>query len=149
MRKFFKQYLAIMVMGIAVVISSASLMVVSQNVYDKQSKIKRMEQQALATEWEIRALNAEMAFLSRPDRLDQLASAMANSISPATGADLMVIAPVSYTPFTQTDLSIIPNRKPAISKALRVSTPIIKTSPTPTKTTQNFDSFLDKIGGSE
>lgn len=156
--KFFKTYFAIMIMGIAVILSGASLMIVSQNVFDKQAKIKRMEDEALATEWEIRALNAELAFLSRPDRMDQLASAMAQTISPVASNDIMLISPASYSPFSPISLSVIPNRKPSPTRvSTRVSSnvttvaqniPQKQPKPSPTKET-NFLDMLNNIGGDE
>jgi len=153
-RKFLKRNVMIMIMGFAVMVSGGSLMVVSQNVYDKQSKINRMEREAQAIEWEIRALNAELAYLSRPDRMEQLASAMAQSLSPVASNDIMVITPTSFSPFEPTTLSLIPNRKPAISNIRRVSAPVRIAQPSPApqpqkqpKQSQDFSSLLDNLGG--
>lgn len=155
-KKFLKRNFMIIVMGFAVIFSGGSLMAVSQNVHDKQSKISRMEREAQAIEWEIRALNAEMAYLSRPDRMEQLASAMAQSISPMASNDIMVISPASFSPFEPKNLSLIPNRKPAVSNIRRVSAPVhvAQKSPTPVpqpqkqpKPSQDFSSLLDNLGG--
>lgn len=146
--KLIKSYLSIIIMGLCVIISGATLMVVSQNVYETQSRIQKMKQDALTAEWDIRALNAELTFLTRPDRLEQITTAMVQSISPASGDGIMVISPASFTSYTPQLYNIIPNRKPAKSLQ-RVSAPKPqKTTPTKvTKSNDDFSSFLDSIGG--
>lgn len=147
MMKFLTGNLSLIIMGFAIIVCGTSLVIVSQNVYEKQAFINNMKHDALMTEWEIRALNAELAFLSRPDRLDQLTSAIASSTSPSTADEITVIAPVAYSGFTQQNTSIIPYRKPTLSKPIRVSSPKISSKITPKK--QNFNSFLSSLGGDE
>ncbi len=149
--KYIKDYALIITMGLAVILSGGTLMVVSQNVYETQRAIQEMDREAMMTEWEIRALNAELAFLTRPERLEQIASAITYSISPSMGDDILVVSPVSLSSMmpspSRGDNIILPDRKPAVSYQ-RVSAPI-PSRPQQTTSSQDFSSLLNSIGGSE
>lgn len=149
-----KSYLSIIIMGVFVVVSGATLMIVSQNVYESQSRIQTMNQKTLSAEWEIRSLNGELAFLTRPDRLEQITTALSQSISPSIGSDIMVVSPVSLMSYDQQSYGIIPNRKPSASPSpTRVSAPIPQTDNTQIKATKSasndFSSLINSIGGDE
>lgn len=153
MMKYIKMNLAIIIMGFAVLVSGGTLMLVSQNVYHSQKKVNSLAQNILSTEWEIRALKAELAFLSRPDRLEQISLAMTQSISPALG-DRIVIAPVSYTLPDETikpTLALIPHKKPMGFKTVQYQKPTenIDNPITAPEKTKDFSSLLNSIGGNE
>lgn len=132
---------------VAVVSAGFGLVVVSQKVYDAQRSVKKMGQRALASEWEIRSLKAELAYLTRPDRLDQISSAFVQSISPAAGDSISMVAPVSFSlpSMPSSDVSVLPPKKPYyISAPVPVSQKMDKPS-----SLQNFSDLLNSFGGDE
>jgi len=157
MIKAMRSYMLIIIMGVGVIVSGATLMVVSQDVYDKQKILKTMDREALMTEWEIRALNAELAFLTQPERLEEISMAMAQSISPSSGQEVFMISSVSLNPYAPPrGLSLIPDRKPNFvrrvsQKQAPAPTPIYSPTPQPKKQVEktannDFSSMLDNIG---
>ena len=148
MMKYIKTNLAIIIMGFAVLLSGGTLLLVSQKVYHAQKRVNNLSQVILATEWEIRTLKAELAYLSRPDRLEQISLAMTQSISPALG-DKIAIAPVSYQlpdEAINPSLALIPHKKPSGLNLVQYQ----KSEPTPTpviqKKTNDFSALLKSIG---
>ena len=128
---------------VAVMVSGFGLVVVSQKVYDAQRAVKRMGQDALASEWDIRSLKAELAYLTRPDRLDQISSAFVQSISPAAGDFVPMVAPVSFSlpSAPSSDVAVLPLKKPHY-----ISTSVSQKAETPS---QNFSDLLNVVGGDE
>jgi cell division protein FtsL len=129
---------------VAVMCAGLGLVLVSQKVYDAQRSVKKMGQEALVNEWDIRSLRAELAYLTRPDRLDQISSAFAQSISPAAGNSVSIVAPVSFSlpsSASSSDAAIFPSKKPHY---ISVSVPQkVETS------SQNFSDMLNIVGGHE
>jgi hypothetical protein len=79
MFKMIKQNKLILVLLMAVFAVGGTLMVVSQGVYEKETSVSSKGRQLVEQEWELRTLKAEWAYLSRPDRIDELSSAMGTS----------------------------------------------------------------------
>jgi hypothetical protein len=154
MIKYIQTNLAIIIMGFAVLISGGTLMLVSQKVYHAQKNVNNLSQDILATEWEIRALKAELAYLSRPDRLEQISLAMTQSISPDLG-DRIAIAPVSYRlpdDITNPTLTLIPQKKPMGFRNITYQKPQTQNTQPPSpqpKKSSDFSSLLQSIGGGE
>lgn len=125
----------------AVMVTGALLMLVSQEVYKTEHHVKKMERDKQILTWEIRSLNGELAYLTRPDRLDQLSTAMANA-SPQSHQDRsIIITPVQFSDMRTHH--IIPPHKPRVPRQVNLSQ--IKT-PDPQKT-NDFSSLLNIIGG--
>lgn len=155
MIKVLRQNLLIIVLLVAVIATGAVLMVVSQNVYEKQSSIRDKGRDLVEQEWELRTLKAEWAYLSRPDRLDELSSAMGR------GEAVAAIMPVHR----QSEVSLGDNQDQVNLVSLSVPTPsnkpfyMIRSTPAvsykdaqPVKTKSvepkgDFSSLLKTIGG--
>lgn len=143
--RYLKNYALIFVMGMAVIISGATLMVVSQRVYETQRSIKQLNQEALMTEWEIRSLNAELAYLTSPERLEQITTAMTQSISPVASATPIIFPSTSLVSYKAPDYSSVrPLRKPA---SYTPQKPQIQKSPS--KSYGDFSILLNQVGGRE
>jgi cell division protein FtsL len=129
---------------VAVMCAGLGLVLISQKVYDAQRSVKKMGQEALVNEWDIRSLRAELAYLTRPDRLDQISSAFAQAISPAAGNSVPIVAPVFFSlpsSVSSSDAAIFPLKKPhyiSVSVPQKVETP-----------SQNFSDMLNIVGGHE
>lgn len=157
MMKLLKDNALLLALTLAVMVTGGSLMIVSQKVYEKQRHVQSLDQQILTGQWDIRALKAELAFLSRPDRLDQIATAVSQqdpSFDEAAG-----IEPIS---FIYNDLpagmSVLPPAKPArasyqratLTPAKAVTKTVIKQpEPVVKKSPRGFASLLDSLGEDE
>ena len=138
----FKNNALFCILIIAVLTAGSVLLVVSQKVYEAERSVKMMSENALSGAWEIRALKAELAYLTRPDRLDQISSAIIQPTSTAA-QDNYIVSPVSFS-FTKDTkpAAIMPLRKPAI---YRIASPEkVKKS-----NQQDFSAMLNVIGGGE
>ena len=138
---FFKNNKLLCFLIFAVVGAGFGLVVVSQKVYDVQRSVKKMSREALVSEWDIRSLKAELAYLTRPDRLDQISSAFVRSISPAAGNSISMVAPVSFSlsSASSSDVAILPLKKPR---------PILVSAPQKTNaSSKNFSDLLNVVGG--
>ena len=147
---FIKSYFSIIIMGIAVIVSGVTLMMVSQRVYETQNNVQTMSRDVLASEWEIRALRAELAFLTRPDRLEQISSAITNNISPLAN-DKIAVAPVFYQ-LPDDVTRVIPSAKPLrVSVVSRAEVQPERVVPEKIENTasHNFSAMLSDIGGDE
>jgi hypothetical protein len=146
-----RTYIPLVILGVAVLFCGGLLMLVSQNVYHSQERVNNLSKEILQAEWEIRALNAELAFLTRPDRLEQLSLAMAKSISPEMGKVTM-IAPADYL-FPEADLAVTPIRKPASFKTAEPSREVapqnVAYREEAQKPKKDFSRLLNDIGGGE
>ena len=161
--KLIKDNSLLLLLIVAVTVAGTSLMVVSQKVYDTQKNVQALDQELLAKQWDIRALKAELAYLSRPDRLEQITSAIAQSVNPT--ANNVSISPVAYQLSNDlpAGMSLLPPLKPASAifhkrKTTKYS-PIKRVSAevaAPTKQIQKnnvkdkgagFASLLENLGG--
>ena len=93
---------------IAVFGSGMALTFVSQYVYDTGRALSKTEQDITDLQWTIKSLKAEQAYLTRPERLEELANAMDHSRPPKTYAQ--AAAPVITA---QPVAMILPPRKSA------------------------------------
>jgi len=134
-----RQNMVIIVMIALVGGLGATLMMVSQEVYEKQHQVQIMQHQQQILTWEKRALNAELAFLTRPDRLDHLTTAMAQSVKPAAVGTAMVVSPVEFSMMDK--MSVIPPRKPRLYHAAIEQQTM--------ETQHDFSSLLQTIGTTE
>lgn len=152
MMKYITTNLTIIIMGFAVLLSGGTLMLVSQKVFHAQKNVNNLSQDILSSEWEIRALKAELAYLSRPDRLEQISLAMTQSISPSLG-DRIAIAPVNYTlPDDSANpmIMLIPPKKPNGFNVVKYQEPAKNAAPImQPKKQSDFTSLLQSIGGQE
>ncbi len=140
-----KKNIVLICLSIFVLLCGTALMLVSQEVYQTQKHVSALEREKQMTEWEIRALNGEIAFLTRPDRMDKLSAVTAQSLEPASGHSL-VVSPVHFS--VKDHMAILPRRKPAASS--HVSVQNLSPSPLIQQTKeQNFSTLLDIIGGNE
>lgn len=148
-----RRNLLMLFLGIAVIVTGGALMNVSQHVHEKQKAVQNASRQIIEEGWAIRALKAEWAYLSRPDRLDELSMAMAqlqnNQLSqPAR------VAPVSFLSEKGEDLyipAVLPMRKPAPRRIQRIQevahvAPVMKE---PARQQEDFSSLLKQIGGTQ
>lgn len=153
MMKLIRDNFLIGLLVVAVIATGGALTVVSHDVYDAQKSLQSKNGELIETQWELRALKAEWAYLNRPDRLNELYEAKnsgkAGAISvakavPSTGEDM--VHPVSFVP--------VPMAKPSVTLAVMTSSQAVA----PTKTSapvsekssgMNFGSLLKAIGGGE
>ena len=142
----------IVVLLIVVALCGTLLTLVSQEVYQMQRHVSALENEKQHLSWEIRALNGEIAFLTRPDRLDQLSEAIAQSISPSVAASAVII-PAQFSVLNQA--AVTPSRKPAGAMTVSTTQTVVNTpstskpTSTPAKSEHSFSSLLNKIGGGE
>lgn len=171
--KFLKDNALILVLVVAVLAAGGSLMVVSQKVYDTQKHVQALDQDILTKQWDIRALKAELAYLSRPDRLEQISVAIAKSEPVQSGQS--PISAVSYQ--VSRDLppamSLLPPVKPSSAvyhkprrgiqqvavtiqkKNTQAVAPVEKTvaketsKPQPVQKQAGFSSLIDRLGDAQ
>ena len=134
----------------AVIITGALLMLVSQEVYNTERQVKKIGRENQIMTWEVRSLSGELSYLTRPDRLDQLLSAVGNQNPKLASQNPVVITPVDFSAIQSN--TVIPSQKP--HKPTRPQTVSIEKSPVPTpqkssKQQKSFSSLLDAIGGEE
>ena len=147
MIKIILNNLTIIIISLAVITAGAILMNVSQKVYDTPKHVKNLDQNKLSIEWEIRALKAELSYLTRSDRLEQLSKAISQSSPKKTKETSSVILSSSSLSFSEIH-SVRPQRKP-ISQ-VRYTPPTSKTPPKTTPSPQlEFSSLLNSIGDKE
>jgi cell division protein FtsL len=140
MFSWIKNNLFICCLAIAVCGAGTTLIFISQKVYDAQRVVKSMDREALKTGWEIRALKAELAYLTRPDRLDEIASAIQSGSTKLPQGDVQVISPVKLSmPQTEPNF-IVPSRKPNMVFVTQKKE-IKKTNST------DFSNLLKTVGG--
>jgi hypothetical protein len=110
--KFMKDNAVLIALSLAVIVAGGSLMIVSQKVYDTQKNVQALDRELLTKQWDVRSLKAELAYLSRPDRLEQISSAIAQSVPPIAGSS--PIAPVVYhlSKDLPAGMSLLPPTKP-------------------------------------
>lgn len=126
---------------LAVFVAGVSLVIISQKVHDTQRKVRKMDRKSLVTEWDIRTLRAELAYLTRPDRLDEISSAFSKSISPTVIKKISIVSKVSFSSNkTVSNTPVIPNRKPTI---------LMRSSTQDSKPKNDFLSLIKNIGGDE
>ena len=108
-----KNYGSIIMLSIAIIGSGAILMAISHKVYKVQNNINKMDRAIIRETWEIRSLKAELAYLTRPERLEQISAAVANGEN-AKSVIISQIAPVSFDVKNEENdsLILIPNKKP-------------------------------------
>lgn len=139
MIKFISKNKFLCFLGVAVIGAGVALMMVSQQVYTTERNVKNMNREALKAEWDIRALKAELAYLSRPDRLDQISSALTQSGANGDAVNYFPIATISLDmPAQSKTPAIIPIKKPHFV-----------TYQNPVAQKQDFSTLLQTIGGDE
>jgi cell division protein FtsL len=151
-----RQYNIIIFLCFCVIASGVSLVVVSQKSYETQKRVKTSSQDIQQKYSEIKALEAELAYLTRPARIAEIAAAIPEKQVLNTPSN--PVTPVSFSQFeTMHDMqsahSVRPRAKPIYQASFRAKpkAPEIQT-PTPARTknevkTNDFSSLLDKIGG--
>ena len=142
-----KNNMILIALSAIVLVCASALMMVSQEVYQTQKHVNVLEKEKQITEWEIRALSAEIAFLTRPDRLDKLSTVMMQSVQPSSGQSI-VMSPVHFSALGQN--AVLPGRKPVSSKhaSVQASPSTVPVVPT-TQSRQDISSLLNAIGGEE
>lgn len=73
------------------VISGAALLHTSQNVQHAEERVRALEASIAKTEEDIRALNAEWAFLNAPERLEKLAAQYLDLKAPVPAQDALPV----------------------------------------------------------
>jgi cell division protein FtsL len=135
MMSAFRKNASLVMIALLVILSGTALLHVSQNVYSQKQQVKKIMTDISKTEKEIRSLNAEIAFLSTPERLDQISSAITVSVAP-TQPSPMVIKASDLSDQTSLFQTVKPIAKP------------IKLAPTPQREqTINFSNLISEIGG--
>ncbi|PCI01231.1 MAG: hypothetical protein COB76_01835 [Alphaproteobacteria bacterium] len=145
--KFLRKNILILCLLVAVLATGGALTFVSQDVYDTQKSVGKKSRDLVAEQWELRALKAEWAYLTRPDRLDELSDASGaaqkkTSLSQTVVIQTLVAEPVSFVP--------LPTPKPNSSLSfgrspIQTAQPLAQSS----KNKSSFTSLLKKIGGNE
>lgn len=132
----------------AVIATGVILTVISQRVYDTQKQVRQKERELLSEQWEIRALKAEWAYLTRPDRLDALARAASQTrvgdVAATPVMQNLAIEPVVFSAPTPPAKPFYHGRSPVH--------PVSSDTPSPVKqekqeTKIDFSDVLNKIGG--
>lgn len=123
----------------AVIMTGGALTFVSQDVYDMQKSVAKKSRDLVSEQWELRALKAEWAYLTRPDRLEQLSGASAQSKVmasklPTSSIQELAVEPASYIP--------TPAIKPGRSSIRNADVSAKKSN-----NKSSFSSLLDLIGG--
>ena len=130
----------------AVVVASVGLTLVSQRVYDAQRSVQKAGRDVVRVEWDIRSLKAELAYLTRPDRLDRISSNFVQSIAPAAGGYDVPASTVSFS----SSLSSLPEAiSPASFDAPLPNKKPVKSKPISVNKKSSFDDLLNGIGGRE
>jgi len=149
----------IVFLGISIVVTGGALVNVSHRVREKQKLVQDISRQIVEEGWAIRALKAEWAYLSRPDRLDELSQAVAQTEPSKPHRHVnMVVMPTLSASTIQNDLDIsavMQMRKPQNRQPHHL--PVIKTVFEKTEpqgeekqpASENFLSLLQQIGGGE
>jgi hypothetical protein len=138
---FLKNNKLIIFLLFAVIGTGTLLTLVSQNVYDTQKSVQTKSRDLVSEQWELRSLKAELAYLSRPDRLDHLFEASSQIGTEPTIVQILQsqntlnMAPVSYVP--------VPPLKPLGRSPIHLTQP----SASHPQTQSDFSSLLQSIGG--
>jgi len=132
-RQFILRNRAIGVLLLCVIASGAALLHVGQDVYSQRKKVGALKREIAITEKEIASLGAEIAFLSSPQRLDQIASAFTGAVSPAS----MMPTIMSDNQFAR-KAAYIPV-KPKSKPSRKVFTQV--------KSKRDFSDILNHVGG--
>ena len=124
---------------LSVFATGGMLAFISQDVYDTQKSVLQKSRDVVAEQWELRALKAEWAYLTRPDRLDELSDASAQSKSSVSPQTVLIqelsVEPVAYVP--------VPTLKPQGRSSIQSAQPLVQKS----ENKSNFSSLLNTIGG--
>tara|TARA_B100001750_G_scaffold247285_1_gene272499 strand:- start:1429 stop:1941 length:513 start_codon:yes stop_codon:yes gene_type:complete len=167
--KFLKNNAFLLFLGISVIMAGGCLMVVSQKVYDRQKNVQALDEDILAKQWNIRALKAELAYLSRPDRIEQITTAIAQSEPLPQGQSGIALVSYHIAEDLPAGMSLLPPQKPvnavyhkpkAVQK-VQVSSPVVRPQlaektalvepvnrePQPAPKSGGFASLIDTLGG--
>ena len=168
--KFLKDNAFLLFLSVSVIVAGGSLMVVSQKVYDRQKTVQALDESILTKQWDIRALKAELAYLSRPDRIEQISTAITQSEPFAEQQSGLAMVSYSIMNDLPAGMSLVPPAKPMTAsyqmpKAVeRIVQPIIKkeeqaekevvvadiSEPKPQQEeASGFASMLDSLGGAQ
>lgn len=121
---------------LVVVLTGSALTLVSQKVYDTQKSVSGKSRDLVSEQWELRALKAEWAYLTRPDRLEQLSDASEQSkIMASKSAQELMVEPASFVP--------TPTPKPLGHSSIQNA---VSSAPK-SNNKSNFSSLLNMIGG--
>jgi cell division protein FtsL len=135
MMSAFRKNASLVMIALLVILSGTALLHVSQNVYSQKQQVKKIMTDISKTEKEIRSLNAEIAFLSTPERLDQISSAITVSVAPTQPSPMVIKA---------SDLS----DQTSLFQTVKPIAKTIKLAPTPQREqTINFSNLISEIGG--
>ena len=161
--QFAKNNVVTIFLGLCVIGTAFTLMIVSQEVYERQKKVNGLSRDVLQAQWDIKSLNAELSYLSRPERVEQISTAMAQTHSSGMQSPMVnkVISPVSL----QFTAPVVPVQKPFMKASVKRTaaqttskpktvhkkaevqkTPPVVENKQPEK---NFALLLDDIGGVE
>lgn len=142
---------------IAVILSGGALVIVGQEVYKKEKLIQATNREIHQTEWSLKSLRAELAFLTRPDRIEALSQSLLSDISPAVGQiehmswienndDKSISFDDQDTPSTTSSHVVLPRTKPVRVSNVSPSEAISKETD---KKQTSFSNLLNQIGGDE
>ena len=110
--KFLRDNIILILLTVAVIFAGGGLMTVSQNVYEKQKSVQQLDRDIFEKQWDIRSLNAELAFLSRPDRIEEISLAIAQSRSLENEPSFISPVTFSMSEDLPEAMSIMPMQKP-------------------------------------
>jgi hypothetical protein len=150
-KDFIRNNVVILLLLAMVIMCGTALMLVSQEVYKTERMVTILERENQILDWEIRSLNGELAYLTRPDRMDQLSSAMGNDTHNSLAQKTIVMTPVDFSKLAPSH-TITPVHKPNIKKPPSARTANRTAQTAPPKQTprqQSFSSLLDTIGGAQ